>query len=82
MNSEILYSPGSVFGPCEEGCSHKGCTKIKEEAAQLCIVCDQPIDYNHPFVREDIHLVHLDCTDYTEADFDVTDQGPTSSMAG
>lgn len=56
-----LHQPGSVHGPCEEGCDHDGCRLLKAHADRKCQKCGQTIgfDVDVTFLVEDV--AHTKC---------------------
>lgn len=62
-----LQDPGSVHGPCEDGCQHPKCALEKAAAKQPCKVCNQPVGTNRDYVYIDDMPVHCACLGEDEA---------------
>jgi hypothetical protein len=61
MAAGRLPVPGSEFGPCPEPCQHIDCAATREDAAQVCRICDKPIGYEVRFYQSAGQLVHAAC---------------------
>ncbi len=62
MAASILPGPGSIWGPCDEPCSHSDCGLTHEQARTECELCNEPIGFENRFYDDREHgLVHAGC---------------------
>jgi hypothetical protein len=61
MAAGSLPAPGTKHGPCMEACQHRDCQLTREDAAEICIICGEPIGYNRRFYQEEQGKVHSLC---------------------
>jgi hypothetical protein len=75
-----LNEPGSLFGPCEDGCVHMSCELEKQAAKQVCHLCKKSIGYNNEFTFRDEVPVHVKCIDPGSfEDLPDNDEAPSTS---
>lgn len=81
MAASTLPKPGTKYGPCGDGCTHRDCGITRRMAGEVCRFCDKAVGYDVRFftdpkntrdVRGDSPesgpaLVHADCL---EDDYD------------
>ncbi len=54
--------PRNPYGPCSHPCGHGYCAALHQYAAEICILCNQPIGFDNDFVEfYDGQLIHLPC---------------------
>lgn len=74
-----LHDPGSIYGPCEDGCQHPKCALEKNAAKQECQECKKPIGTNRDYVYISDMPVHCVCLGEDES----LPEGPqTTSLHG
>ena len=74
-----LYAPGSVFGPCDEGCLHPRCEMEKMAAKQACALCKEPIGFQNDYTFVDDAPVHMKCVAPGGDEHSLPDEPPTTS---
>lgn len=76
----ILYAPGSIYGPCDEGCIHPKCEMEKMAAKQKCTSCKEPVGFSNRFTFIDEQPVHIKCIEPEGfEDLPEEDKPPTTS---
>lgn len=78
-----LHAPGSVYGPCDEGCIHPRCEVEKMAAKQSCTSCNKPIGFGNRYTFVADLPVHVDCLQPKDYDSlpEQDPPGPTTSTA-
>lgn len=76
-----LNAPGSVYGPCEDGCVHQSCQLENLAAKQKCHFCSKEIGYETAYTFIDAVPVHVLCLEPPDNRFaDLPeDEPPTTS---
>lgn len=76
----ILNAPGSINGPCEDGCEHNQCQLEKAAAAQKCADCGKEVGYDTPYTYIDNLPVHSKCLGQVDESLPEQDpEAPTTS---
>lgn len=50
--AQPLPAPGTEYGPCARGCSHRDCESTRAMANTLCRTCGEPIGYSSWWYQE------------------------------
>lgn len=74
----ILNAPGSIHGPCDEGCIHPKCELEKRAAKQKCVECREPIGFGNRYTFIEEEPIHLKCLE-PEGFEDLPETGPNTS---
>lgn len=63
MDAIILSPPGAETGPClEEGCAHRYCALVREQAGAKCGLCGEPVGYGRRHYGDaELGSVHATC---------------------
>lgn len=76
-----LYAPGSLYGPCPDGCEHPSCVNIYETSKRLCEICSCEIAFNADYhVLTNGLYMHCRCMNTEHTHKEIQDENSSKGI--